>query len=211
MIDDGHLNGARVLLIDDLLATGGTARAGVDLARELGATMVGISFFTELPHLGGRAKLLDVPVHSLVSVIEDEPLVGVEYCVDALATDRGTGELLLVDRLDGLGIAMPGGRIEAHESIIDAVHRELSEEANCPILEAEYLGTLVGSNRDPRGPKVSTVLRAETITKEAMGETGKTEVRRVLFPSDLPPPTAFAFDHGPFVHKHWREPSLAFV
>ena len=211
MIDDGHLNGARVLLIDDLLATGGTARAGVDLARELGATVVGISFFTELPHLGGRAKLLDVPVHSLVSVIEDEPLIGVEYCIDTLATDQVTGELLLVERLDGLGIAMPGGRIEAHESIIDAAHRELSEEANCPVLDAEYLGTLVGSGRDPRGLKVSTVLRVDTNTKEAVGETGKTEIRQVMYPSDLPPAASFAFDHGPFVHKHWREPSLAFV
>jgi adenine phosphoribosyltransferase len=49
--------GTRVLVIDDLLATGGTAKATVDLLRQCGAEVVGVSFLIELVELGGRARL----------------------------------------------------------------------------------------------------------------------------------------------------------
>ena len=55
----------RVLIVDDLLATGGTARATVDLIRKLGGHVVGCVFIVELGFLEGRAAL-DVPVRSLV-------------------------------------------------------------------------------------------------------------------------------------------------
>jgi adenine phosphoribosyltransferase len=58
--------GSRVLLIDDLLATGGTAAAAAALLERLGATILGISFLIELSFLGGRARLKDYPVRSLV-------------------------------------------------------------------------------------------------------------------------------------------------
>ena len=58
--------GARVLLIDDLLATGGTAGAAVELLQKLGAEIQAISFLIELSFLGGRAKLKGLPVRSLV-------------------------------------------------------------------------------------------------------------------------------------------------
>jgi adenine phosphoribosyltransferase len=58
--------GSRVLLIDDLLATGGTAAAAALLVRRLGATILEISFLIELSFLGGRLKLKDYPVRSLV-------------------------------------------------------------------------------------------------------------------------------------------------
>src|SRR5215471_17621399 len=58
--------GARVLLIDDLLATGGTAAAAVALVNKLGAQILEAAFLIELKFLNGRAKLKDLPVRSLV-------------------------------------------------------------------------------------------------------------------------------------------------
>ena len=58
--------GNRVLLIDDLLATGGTAAAAAALVQRLGAEILEISFLIELGFLGGRQKLKGYPVRSLV-------------------------------------------------------------------------------------------------------------------------------------------------
>jgi adenine phosphoribosyltransferase len=58
--------GSRVLLIDDLLATGGTAAAAAGLVQKLGAKILEISFLIELSFLGGRQKLKPYPVCSLV-------------------------------------------------------------------------------------------------------------------------------------------------
>ena len=58
--------GTRVLLHDDLLATGGTARAVCELADRLGAQVVGCVFLVELGFLGGRQRLEPYPVHSLI-------------------------------------------------------------------------------------------------------------------------------------------------
>src|SRR5947209_9201644 len=57
---------SRVLLIDDLLATGGTAAAAAALVQKLGARILEISFLIELSFLRGREKLKDYPVRSLV-------------------------------------------------------------------------------------------------------------------------------------------------
>jgi adenine phosphoribosyltransferase len=59
--------GTRVLVHDDLLATGGTARAKFDLVRQLGGEVVGAAFVIELAFLPGREALAPVPVHSLIS------------------------------------------------------------------------------------------------------------------------------------------------
>ena len=58
--------GSRVLLIDDLLATGGTAAAAAALVQKLGAEILEISFLIELSFLNGRQKLKQYPVRSLV-------------------------------------------------------------------------------------------------------------------------------------------------
>ncbi len=55
--DDSLQPGERVLLIDDLLATGGTAEAGIKLIEKLGAEVIGCGFVIDLPELGGRKKL----------------------------------------------------------------------------------------------------------------------------------------------------------
>jgi len=60
--------GERVLIVDDVLATGGTAAATARLVDKLGGEVVGYSFLVELAFLGGRAALGDRPVSSLVTV-----------------------------------------------------------------------------------------------------------------------------------------------
>ncbi|HET9213560.1 MAG TPA: adenine phosphoribosyltransferase [Gaiellaceae bacterium] len=62
--------GSRVLVHDDLLATGGTARAKVDLVEQLGGTVVGLAFVIELEFLQGREKLAGYDVFSLIRYSE---------------------------------------------------------------------------------------------------------------------------------------------
>ena len=59
--------GARVLLVDDLLATGGTAAAAASLVKKLGANILEIGFVIELKFLNGREKLKEFPIRSLVT------------------------------------------------------------------------------------------------------------------------------------------------
>jgi len=69
MHEDGVAHGERIILVDDLIATGGTATAAVQLLRSRGAEILGASFVVDLPELGGSRKLaeLGVPVRTLVS------------------------------------------------------------------------------------------------------------------------------------------------
>lgn len=59
--------GERVLIVDDLLATGGTAEATVHLVRQLGGVIVGLDFLLELKSLNGRNKLAGYDVHSTIT------------------------------------------------------------------------------------------------------------------------------------------------
>jgi adenine phosphoribosyltransferase len=69
MHKDAVSKGERVILVDDLIATGGTAEGAVKLLRQMGAEVLAACFVIDLPDLGGAAKLrkLDVPVRTLVS------------------------------------------------------------------------------------------------------------------------------------------------
>ena len=58
--------GARVIVLDDVLATGGTARAKCELVERLGGQVVGVVFLIELTFLNGRDKLAGYDVHSLI-------------------------------------------------------------------------------------------------------------------------------------------------
>jgi len=66
MHKDAVGDGQRVLIVDDLLATGGTARAVVDLVESVGGTVAGLLFVVELDFLGGRNKFDGYDVRSLV-------------------------------------------------------------------------------------------------------------------------------------------------
>ncbi|MCH8087206.1 MAG: adenine phosphoribosyltransferase [Chloroflexi bacterium] len=63
---DAVVQGQRVMIIDDLLATGGTAAAAVELVEKLGGVVVGLCFLIELEELGGRAKIDGYPITSLI-------------------------------------------------------------------------------------------------------------------------------------------------
>jgi adenine phosphoribosyltransferase len=63
---DAIEQGERVLIVDDLLATGGTAAATLTLVRQLGGEIVGLDFLVELKSLQGREKLVGYPVHSTI-------------------------------------------------------------------------------------------------------------------------------------------------
>ncbi|WP_026404172.1 adenine phosphoribosyltransferase [Actinomadura rifamycini] len=65
---DAFESGDRVLIVDDVLATGGTARAAADLVRRCGGEVVGLSVLLELSFLHGRDKVGNLDVHSLVTV-----------------------------------------------------------------------------------------------------------------------------------------------
>ena len=63
---DAALPGSRIAIVDDLIATGGTAAATAKLVREIGGDLVGCAFLIELDALDGRSHLPDVPIISLV-------------------------------------------------------------------------------------------------------------------------------------------------
>jgi len=65
--DDAIAAGEKILVVDDLLATGGTAGAGIKLVERLGGEIVACSFIIDLPELGGRKKLEDMGMN--VSVL----------------------------------------------------------------------------------------------------------------------------------------------
>jgi adenine phosphoribosyltransferase len=65
--EDAIRKGQRVLLVDDVLATGGTMKACCDLVREAEAHIAGIAFLIELQALGGRARLGNLPVESVLT------------------------------------------------------------------------------------------------------------------------------------------------
>jgi adenine phosphoribosyltransferase len=64
---DAFHEGARVIVLDDVLATGGTARAKIELVEALGAEVVGALFVIELTFLKGREKLAGTDVHALIA------------------------------------------------------------------------------------------------------------------------------------------------
>ena len=70
MHQDAIVPGQKVLIVDDLLATGGTTQSNIRLINELGGTVTGIVYLVELSYLKGRDQLLNYPVRALVQFEE---------------------------------------------------------------------------------------------------------------------------------------------
>ena len=68
--DDAVVKGQRVVILDDLLATGGTMGASIKLFEKIGATVVGTACIIELDFLNGREKLNGIPFETLVTYSE---------------------------------------------------------------------------------------------------------------------------------------------
>jgi len=66
MHEDAIVRGQRVLIVDDLLATGGTMKACCDMVERLGGTIAGVAVLIELAGLKGRDRLGDYPIHSVL-------------------------------------------------------------------------------------------------------------------------------------------------
>jgi adenine phosphoribosyltransferase len=66
--EDAFIAGARVLVVDDVLATGGTAQASLELVERAGGMVAGFSVLLELSFLGGRERLAPRPVHAVLTV-----------------------------------------------------------------------------------------------------------------------------------------------
>jgi adenine phosphoribosyltransferase len=66
MHEDAIKSGQKVLLVDDVLATGGTMKATTDMVEKVGGKIIGIAFLIELDYLKGRDKLKDYPIYSLI-------------------------------------------------------------------------------------------------------------------------------------------------
>jgi adenine phosphoribosyltransferase len=66
MHEDQIVPGQRIVIVDDVLATGGTMRACIDLVKKLKGEVVGVAVLIELAGLDGRSKMTDVEVHSVV-------------------------------------------------------------------------------------------------------------------------------------------------
>jgi adenine phosphoribosyltransferase len=67
MHDDGIKPGQRVLIVDDLLATGGTCRAAIDLVEKVGGVVTGAAFLIELRFLQGRERLAGYDARAVLS------------------------------------------------------------------------------------------------------------------------------------------------
>jgi len=63
---DAIVPGQRVLIVDDLLATGGTVEAAINMVKQLGGEIAGLAFLIELTDLGGRTRLADYNITSVV-------------------------------------------------------------------------------------------------------------------------------------------------
>jgi adenine phosphoribosyltransferase len=209
---DGFIAGKRVLLVDDLLATGGTAMAGAKLVERLDGTVAGFACITELPVLGGRGVLMHYRVESLLTIVGDTVYTDAAYCTDLCITDEFLGDLLLCERsTHPTGIAMLGGHIE-EESLVAATIRECVEETGIATKEKDWSFTeivLAKKGRDPRGMKVSLIMKAAIPIAGRRPEVdghGKEKHQFIVVRSgidQLPPAENFALGHGPAVHKLW--------
>lgn len=146
--------GERVIIVDDLIATGGTMKATCELVEQLGGVIVGISWIVDLPFLSGSEKIQRYDCHYLIKYDSDttsnslesgsnisnddeqkfpEPVVGVMVLNDK-------DEMLLVKSPKWNGeYSIVGGHVELGESMEEAIKREVKEETNLDINDIKFL------------------------------------------------------------------------
>lgn len=205
--------GMRVLIVDDVLATGGSAEAACQLVELCGGEVVGLAFGIEIPTLGGRITLLDYAITSEISILADGKAYGnVRYCVDMIGAEAN-GSLVLIERLkDGNLLAIPGGKIDPGLTVRQTAEKEYPEETgySCSFLACQEM--LATPHRDLRDDehKVSIVVTVEITGGKRRGENGKTRVVPWDTTQGLPGKERFAFDHGTFLHGWWQTNGQAF-
>ncbi len=86
--DDAIERDQRVLIVDDLLATGGTARATTDLVRRLGGDVQGLAFLIELVALNGRSRLEREPIYSVLQYLKTGTVFRLQSTVFSPERDR---------------------------------------------------------------------------------------------------------------------------
>ncbi len=198
-----------VLVIDDLLATGGTARAASQLVEKLGGTVAGFAFVIELAELGGRHVLGDAPVQSLVTYGKlPNPII---ECVDVIATHEDTGDLVLIKRLDTNQAALIGGKIDPEDTSAQAAAiRETQEETGLSITSIKPFGRYDTPGRDPRtkqsGVEYFTTVFVATVAGTPRGEPDKTEPL-VVSKNDAPTNQMYS-DHGKILEEYLRLQSI---
>ncbi len=129
-----------------------------------------------------------------------------EYCADAIALYEN--KLVLVERLNfPKGLAIPGGRRDVIDGKLEDVEvcaiREYKEETGLVLTIEGTLGTYDAPDRDPRGPKISTVV-CGTAKGNIRNETGKTKVLLMNIEDIEKNKDKFAFDHYKIL-KDWIE------
>lgn len=192
----------QVLLVDDLLATGGTAEAGATLVEAEGGTVVGFAFIVELTDLSGRAKIAAYPIQALVSFKETDGV-----CVESADVIATLGEkLVLIERLtEPKGLALPGGKVEKGEEPEATAKREFAEETGLSLRIEKKVGVYDGKGRDPRFDESKSTVFIGVAAGVPKGEQGKTKVH-ILSRAEIAalPKDVFAFDHHRILDEYLR-------
>lgn len=127
--------------------------------------------------------------------------------VDAVIFN-GRGDLLLIERKDGLGWALPGGVVEEDETVEEAVVREVQEETNAiwpDGFELRLLKVFSKPGRDPRGPTISVAFLG--IVADTVHVRGGDDARKAEWVRDWKRRT-LAFDHREIVDVAWNSTGL---
>jgi len=146
--------GERVIVVDDLIATGGTMKASCDLVEQLGGIIVGVSWIVDLPFLGGSEKISKYDCHYLVKY-EDEDVKKSKNQENNKTDDSDqvfpepvVGALILNDMGEIFLMRSPkwndeysvvGGHVEVGETMEQALKREVKEETNLDIEDIKFI------------------------------------------------------------------------
>ncbi|MBU4332775.1 S-methyl-5'-thioadenosine phosphorylase [Patescibacteria group bacterium] len=161
MHEDTIKPGERVIIVDDLVATGGTMKATCELVEQLGGVIVGVSWLVDLPFLHGSEKLVNYQCHYLIKYESEEidkkttlqqvqggekqesketsEQVFPEPCVGAFIFDEREKLFLMKSHKWNNQYMIPGGHVELGESMKQALAREVKEETGMDLDFIKFL------------------------------------------------------------------------